>query len=439
MNSVAQSLAPEWRRLDLLSTCVGMQRRGDVLQGELLDDLRRAQADVLALRAKPPWRDLVRSGRLSALDQDILAAVIGPDAEPRLGWAFHELQPGLGSPYPSVALLRELLFLDADACRDLHARVDEAAPLRCAGLLEGGGGSYEPLRPTARTRDALLGWRAHVASVPPGAVELEVRAGFQDLVVPAACRRALDEIVLWTHHIRRVERDWKARPSHGPLCLFCGPSGTGKSFAAEVLAGALAYRLLRADLGLLVSKYVGETEKNLNALFDAVAEQPVVLLFDEADALFGRRAEVKEARDRYANMEVSHLLARIERHRGPCVLTSNLRQNIDSAFLRRFHAVAEFPRPDLAARAALWTLQLPPSAPRAAELDPVLLARSVALSGGQIHNAALRAAVLASAEDVPIGLSQVARAVFAELAKEGRELSRDMLGELATYLPEGFA
>jgi SpoVK/Ycf46/Vps4 family AAA+-type ATPase len=181
---------------------------------------------------------------------------------------------------------------------------------------------------------------------------------------------------------------------------------------------------------------VGETEKNLNGLLDAVTDQPVVLLFDEADSLFGRRADVKDARDRYANMEISHLLTRIEQHRGPCLLTTNLRQHLDAAFLRRFHVVVDFPRPDAAARVALWALHLPPRAPRTDEVDPERLAQAVVLSGAQIRNAALRAAYLASAAEAPLGLPHLARAIWMELAKDGRELNPAMLGSLAEFLSE---
>jgi hypothetical protein len=434
--SAAADLAPEWRRIDLLATCLSAQRGGRAIDEETKARLRQAQDAVIGLRRAPPWDALVATAGLNALDQDILACAAAPDAEPRLGWTYQELQPGVPSHYPSAALIRELLFVGAVEAGRFQARLGAGAPLRRLGLLDSGSEVYAPLRPTARARTALLGWPAAPVAAPQGALELPVKAGWDELVVPAGCRRGLRELLAFVTERDRVEHEWGARPCGGPVALFSGPSGTGKTFAAEVLAGALGFRLVRADLGLVVSKYVGETEKNLNLLLDAVAGQPVVLLFDEADSLFGRRGEIREARDRFANMEVSHLLSRIELHRGPCILTTNLRQNIDAAFLRRFHAVVEFPRPDAAARAVLWRLHLPPRAPRAAELDPERLGQAVALSGGQIRNAALRAALLASAEGVPIGPGHAARAVWAELAKEGRELAPSMLGALAEHLPE---
>lgn len=429
-------LAPEWQRLDLLSACVSAQRRGQPIGDELRDRLQDLQAQVARVRRSAPWEALIARHGLEPMDQDILACAAGPDAEPRLGWAFQELQPGVTSPYPTPALVRELLFVEDHQAPAFLARLDDQAPLRRQGLLERAGELYQPLRTTAQARNHLLGWPAPRAVAPPGAVEVEVRAGWSDLVLPPSCRAAINELLARVQQRPRVEGEWGARPGGGPIALFSGPSGTGKTFAAQVVAGALGYRLFRADLGLLVSKYVGETEKNLNGLLDAVDDQPVVLLFDEADSLFGRRADVKDARDRYANMEISHLLTRIEQHRGPCILTTNLRQHLDAAFLRRFHLVVDFPRPDAASRAALWALHLPPRAPRRDDVDLDLLGQAVALSGAQIRNAALRAAYLASAAGEPLGLSHLARAVWMELAKEGRELNPAMLGALAPFLPE---
>jgi SpoVK/Ycf46/Vps4 family AAA+-type ATPase len=165
----------------------------------------------------------------------------------------------------------------------------------------------------------------------------------------------------------------------------------------------------------------------------------MVLQFDEADALFAKRGEVKEARDRYANMEVSHLLARIESHQGPCILTSNLHRNIDPAFARRFQVVVDFPRPDTQARDRLWARLLPGQAPRSAAVTSGFLGEAVNLTGGGIRNAALHAAYLAAGTGQPISLAHIATAVWRELGKDGREVSRGDLGELAPYLPKEVA
>ncbi|MFO1272431.1 MAG: ATP-binding protein [Rubrivivax sp.] len=429
------ALQPEWQRLDLLGRCLDAARRGTPVADELKERLRSAQQAVARARTCAPWQALARRCELEAMDQDILACVTAPDAEPQLGWLFQDLQPALASAYPSPALIRELLFMGTDEAAAFHGRLAETAPLRRHRLIEPvPADPYRPLHPTARARAGLLGWPVDGALAIPGALEVPVRAGWDDLVLPAPALRQLREFLLWVAGRERVEREWGARPWGGPAALFCGPSGTGKSLAAEVMASALGWRLFRVDLGLLVSKYIGETEKNLNALFDAAEGEPVLLLFDEADALFGRRGEVKDARDRYANMEVGHLLTRLERHRGPSVLTTNLRSHIDPAFTRRFQAVVEFPRPDAAAREALWRRHLPPRAPCSTALDLAQVAQAVALTGGQIRNAALQAALLAAAAGAPIGPAEVARGIWVELCKDGRELTPASLGALAPWL-----
>lgn len=430
----AAQLSAEWERIDLLGACLAQSRRGESLPAAAKERLVHLQGEVQALRADVPWNELAQDCGLSWLDQDILACALAPEAEPRLGWMYQELQPGLGSAYPTPALIRELFFMESRDAVSLTARLNEGAPLRRARLVEHGAeGSFAPLRPSVRAQAQLLGWSAP-AIAPPGALEVPCHAGWDDLVLPAACRRALGEYVLWVTHRARVEGEWGARLPGGPVALFAGPSGTGKTLAAEVIAASLARRLYRVDLGMLVSKYIGETEKNLNALFDAADGRELVLLFDEADSLFGKRADVREARDRYANMEVSHLLTRIERHRGPCILTTNLRQHLDPAFARRFQVVVDFPRPDAPARVALWRRGFPPRAPLAAEIEAGALGEALELTGAQIRNAALHAAFLAAAEDSPIRLAHVASAVMSELAKDGREVPRSSLGMLAGHL-----
>jgi hypothetical protein len=434
----AAALHPEWQRLDLLGRCLHAAREGGAVGENLKTRLRQAQQDVSLGRTHAPWLEMAQRCELDLLDQDILACVTAPDADPHLGWLFQDLQPSVASAYPTPALIRELLFLAPEEAGEFHARLGERAPLRRHRLIDSAPEDpYRPLHPTPRARCDLLGWPAQGPLTLPGAVEVPVLADWDDLVLPASSQRSLREFMLWMSGRERVEHEWGARPWGGPAALFCGPSGTGKTFAAEVLAHAVGWRLFRVDLGLLVSKYIGETEKNLNALFDAADGARVMLLFDEADSLFGRRGEVKDARDRYANMEVSHLLTRIERHQGPSLLTTNLRQHIDPAFTRRFQAVIEFPRPHAAARELLWRKHLPPRAPRASDLDLPMLAAAVALTGGQIRNAALQAALLAAHEDAPIGAAHAARGIWIELSKDGRELTPASLGALAPWLEEG--
>ena len=436
MNNCA-SLAPEWERIDLLGTNLAAVRRGAGIPEEMGQRLGELQQEVQALRRQPPWQTMVKECRLDQLDQDILACSLAPEAEPRLGWMYQELQPGIVSTYPTPALIREMFVMGAEESAMFHQRLRMGSPLMNSSLIERHSADiYHPIHPSSRACSELLGWSSQDSYNLPGAVEAPVTGTWDNLVLPPHCIKNIREFMLWVTHRRQVVEDWQGRVTGGPVALFAGPSGTGKTFAAEVVANAFGQPLFRVDLGMLVSKYIGETEKNLNALFDAAHGRDIVLLFDEADSLFGKRGEVKDARDRYANMEVSHLLSRIERHQGPCILTTNLRQHLDPAFARRFQMVIEFPRPDAEAREKLWRLHIPGGAPCDREVDPVLLGKELNLTGGQIRNAALHAAFLAAGESLPINLSHVARAVWTERAKEGGEMMTASLGRLAQYLPE---
>jgi ATPase family associated with various cellular activities (AAA) len=435
--AACDALRPEWDRVGLLASCAGHLRRGEPLPNALRDSLAASQSAVGALRVGTPWRELSAHHHLEGLDQDILACTLAPDAEPTLGWTFQELQGGTATPYPSPALIRELLALDGAEAGELHRRLDASAPLQRSGLVEAPGGwaPFEPLRPTARARELLLGWE-QTPMAPPGATLLPVPPGIDldALIVPPHHKRALREFVAMVRLRDRVGEQWGVLPGGGPVALMAGPSGTGKTYAATVIAGMLGWRLYRVDLGMLVSKWLGETEKNINRLFDAASGREMVLLFDEADALFGKRGQIREARDRYANMEVGHLLSRLELHRGPAILTTNMREHLDPAFARRIHLVLELPLPDVAARAALWSRYLPPTAPIAAEVDMALLAGAVRLTGAQIRNACLYAAVLAMDAGRSIDLAALARGVWVELGKDGRELLDERLGALAAHL-----
>ena len=207
----------------------------------------------------------------------------------------------------------------------------------------------------------------------------------------------------------------------GISALFAGPSGTGKTMAAEVLANELELDLYRIDLSQVVSKYIGETEKNLRRVFDAAETAGALLLFDEADALFGKRTEVRDSHDRYANIEVSYLLQRMEAYRGVSVLTTNLKEAIDRAFLRRIRFVVQFPFPDAALRARIWAGIFPPTTPTA-ELDCAQLAQ-LNVAGGSIRNIAMNAAFLAADQHGAVGPEDVLRAARHEYAKADKTIS----------------
>jgi SpoVK/Ycf46/Vps4 family AAA+-type ATPase len=210
--------------------------------------------------------------------------------------------------------------------------------------------------------------------------------------------------------------------SHGSglTALFAGDSGTGKTLSAEVVAADLGLDLYVIDLATVVDKYIGETEKNLDRIFSEADRVNGVLLFDEADAIFGKRSEVKDARDRYANVEVAYLLQRMERFDGIAILTTNLRANLDDAFLRRLDVIVDFPMPEEADRLRLWERHLPPIVPREADVDLAFLAAAFKLSGGNIRNVCLQAAFYAAAADRPLSMLDLVRGTEREYQKLGR-------------------
>jgi SpoVK/Ycf46/Vps4 family AAA+-type ATPase len=228
-----------------------------------------------------------------------------------------------------------------------------------------------------------------------------------------------------TRHRLTVHYDWgfagKSARGLGIAALFWGDSGTGKTLAAEVLAHELDLALYRIDLSAVVSKYIGETEKNLRRVFDAAEDAGAILLFDEADALFGKRSEVKDSHDRYANIEVSYLLQRMEAYSGLAILTTNHKTALDPAFQRRLRFVVHFPFPDQAQRAAIWRTAFPPGAPLD-RIDYDKLAR-LNVAGGTIRNIALSAAFFAAEANLPLGMGQLLRSVHFEAAKRDTPLS----------------
>ena len=261
------------------------------------------------------------------------------------------------------------------------------------------------------------------ASLDALADRLPQRAGWDRLVLPAQQMDALREIVAHVRQRARVYERWgfgRDGRGLGVSALFAGPSGTGKTLAAEVVANELGLDAYRIDLSGIVSKYIGETEKNLRRVFDAAEAGGAVLVFDEADALFGKRTEVRDSHDRYANIEVSYLLQRMESYRGLALLTSNFKNAIDEAFLRRLRFVIEFPFPDAVQRASIWQSMFPPEMPR----GNLALDRLAQLNvpGGNIRNIALHAAFVAADDDTPVTMAHLLRAARTEYAKLGRPI-----------------
>lgn len=256
-----------------------------------------------------------------------------------------------------------------------------------------------------------------------------------ELMLPAAQAAQVDELVTAMHNLTRVHFDWgtaRAWNEGGLSALFAGPPGTGKTMAAEAIAAELSLPLYRIDLSQVVNKYIGDTEKNLRRLFDAADSADLILFFDEADALFGKRTEVKDAHDRYANLEISYLLERMERFKGLAILATNRRKDLDEAFLRRLRIVIEFPLPGVEERLRIWRSVIPASVD-ASSLDFDFLAQRFALAGGHIRGVVFNACLQSAAEGAPrrLDMPAVVRALQREYDKLDRANSLDQFGPYA--------
>ena len=261
---------------------------------------------------------------------------------------------------------------------------------------------------------------------------------WEDLVIPRSSVDRLHELTDSLHHREAVFVDWGLARNvavwRRVTALFAGPPGTGKTLSASLVAQALGLDLFRIDLAGVVSKYIGETEKNLDRVFRAAHRSNAILLFDEADSLFGKRTEVKDAHDRYANVETSYLLQKLESFEGLAILATNYRKNIDPAFLRRIDVVVDFPMPGKDERRRLWRSLIPDAMPLAPDVDLDFLADRFELSGGSILNAVRSAATRAAADRQPVGMAPLLRGVRDELHKHGKLISAHDLGRYAPLL-----
>jgi hypothetical protein len=268
--------------------------------------------------------------------------------------------------------------------------------------------------------------------IEPYAQLISSRAGWDDLVLPTGHLETLRDIVRQVRSRATVYERWgfadRTARGLGVTALFSGESGTGKTLAAEIIANDLGLDLYRVDLAATVSKYIGETEKNLSRLFSAAESSGAVLLFDEADALFGKRTEVRDSHDRYANMEIAYLLQRMEAYRGLAILTTNLRANLDRAFTRRLRFVVQFPFPDETHRAEIWRRVFPTRTPLEG-VDPTALAR-LTIPGGSIWSIALSAAFAAAESGTPVTPRHLLQAAHTEYAKTDRTLTDTELAAL---------
>lgn len=267
------------------------------------------------------------------------------------------------------------------------------------------------------------------------AVRIRPRRGWDDLVLPKDHLHQVQDVVHRYRHRQDIYGPWgfKPLPSAGVVAMFSGPPGTGKTLSAEVIAGELGLDLFRIDLASLISKYIGETEKNLEKIFQAAEGGTMVLLFDEADAVFGKRSEVSDSNDKYANVETSYLLQRMESYDGVVIMTTNYASNIDSAFLRRIQVSVEFQPPDETERLHLWAQSFPASAPLG-ELDLLFLARQFKLTGSGIRSVSLGAAFRAASTGTKITMETIVLAVQSELRKQGRITTATDFGPYASVL-----
>jgi hypothetical protein len=384
---------------------------------------RAARNAALALAA--------REGALSSLcfvmslaegmepaDEDLLVRALGrviivAEAATRLPAGARQVS----LPVPDLAL-REAMW------RAASPRLAARAAERLAAQFSLPPEAISRVAASARGEKAL--WQRAAAEAAPALAALgqriAPRATWDDLVLAPDALAALREVAAAARVRDIVDGAWgfthDGGRGEGISVLLSGPSGTGKTLAAEVLAGALGIDLYRIDLSGVVSKWIGETEKNLRRVFDAAEAGGAMLFFDEADALFGKRTEVKDSHDRYANVEIGYLLQRMEAYRGLSILATNLRGNLDAAFLRRIRYAIDIGFPDEAARRAIWERHVPPKAPRGA-LDLDALAR-LELAGGAIRNVALNGAAMAAAAGEPIATAHLLAAARREFAKLGR-------------------
>ena len=439
---VAQ-LEKEWERVEALTDIAVQARRSKSAAPEDLQALRKLQSSVSELRHSGVWERLV-PGNLSSLDYDILACVIAPDISPRVAHIYKLLHGQQFMPYPTLHILQELLGLTPIDMPALYKAVNENSPLQETGMINfRDDGPNAIIKPGLTIRNRLMGVKSQLTP-PPGTIQIFSTKHWSDLILPNEIIRQIKDYLALITHRSYLTKTWGLPNYSGPIAMFCGGSGTGKTLAASVIATELDWPLFRVDTAALISKYIGETEKNLDVLFSAAHNQKMVLQFDEADALFAKRGTIRNASDRYANQQGSHLLTRIESHNGPCILTTNLRQQIDPAFLRRFHCVADFPPANQSARRKLWEKHISPDVPLSADVDFDLLAAHAHLNGGSIRNASLHACGMAAREatdanakvnsSVKLRMIDLVRAVWLEVQKEGRAVSLSEIGPLATFL-----
>jgi hypothetical protein len=417
--------------LEMLEAVVAIrleERRGSPSGRSLgLDGPDEGIPPLSRYRGRAPLARVVADARLTAQEALVLVAAIAPHVDEKFDLLYAELtdRPGVGL---TGEVARTLAARTFGGRLEVAVALTSGAPLLASGLL-----SLDPAGDLAgrlRADPALVRW---VLGLPPEPVTastdfparpLTTVHSLDDVVLPGPARRRITDLANRISHRDLVVETWGFGRHHdntaGLLALFHGPPGTGKTMTAAALSRSTGLPAYLVDLSALVSKYIGETEKALARVFDRAVRQRCLLVFDEADAVFGRRTEVSDSHDRYANQEVSYLLSRIEAHPGVVILTTNLLANIDEAFQRRIHVMIEFPEPGPAERVRLWRAVLPPKLPVADEVDLDALAQRYPLSGAQIRDASLDAAYLAAADGWVVTQEYLVSGIHRQFEKAGR-------------------
>jgi len=408
------------------------ERRGDPLARRPELDGPEGIPPIERYAGAGPLAEVVATGGLTAPEALILVAAVAPRIDERFDALYARLtdRPDVRGLTGEVA--RTLVARTLRGRLEATALLSPQAPLIASGLiaLHPPGDLAGRLVPDAGLVAWLLGLPA---GAPAVSADFPARAlttvhTLDDVVLPGPARRRIGELTDRIAHRDLVVRTWGYGAHHdnasGLIALFHGPPGTGKTMTAAALARSVGLPAYLVDLSALVSKYIGETEKALARVFDRAAREPCFLVFDEADAVFGRRTEVADSHDRYANQEVSYLLSRVEAHPGVVILTTNLLANIDEAFQRRIHVMVEFPAPGPAERIRLWRSVLPPELPLHGGVDLGALAQRFALSGAQIRDAGLEAAYLAAADGRVVTQDYLLAGVHRQYEKAGRTAPR---------------
>jgi len=422
-------LRAAFEMLDALIQVRVEERRGGPAGRRLsIDDAGEGLPDRRRFAGVGPLAELIAMADLGDAEAMVLLAAVAPSADERFAVRYGALtdRPGVTAFTGEVA--RNLVARSFRGRLDATALLSAHGTLRAHGLL-----TLDPpgdLSGVLRPDPGLVAWLLGLPAAPPQASAdfparpLTTVHTLADVVLPTAARARIDDLVTRIAHRDTVVEEWGFGAHHdnatGLIALFHGPPGTGKTMTAAAIAAAARLPAYLIDLSALVSKYIGETEKALAKVFDRAARDRCILVFDEADAIFGARTEVGDAHDRYANQEVSYLLSRVEQHPGIVILTTNLAANIDSAFQRRIHVMVEFPEPGPGERERLWSAVLPSRLPVGAGIGLADLAQRYPLTGAQIRDAGLDAAYRAAADGRVVTREHLVTGIRRQYEKAGR-------------------